>query len=54
MTYAWEHGYPVPRVRPSGSRTDLVMERLSGPTTPAVLPAGGMGCRVWWAARVIR
>ncbi|MFE2062348.1 phosphotransferase [Streptomyces sp. NPDC059467] len=43
MTYVREHGYPVPRVRPSGSRTDLVMERLSGPTMLAALLAGGMG-----------
>ncbi|MGW0610064.1 phosphotransferase [Streptomyces sp. NPDC002788] len=32
MAHVHAHGYPVPRVRPSGSRTDLVMERLSGPT----------------------
>lgn len=43
MTYVREHGYPVPRVRPSGSRTDLVMERLSGPTMLAALLAGEMG-----------
>ncbi|MEU2620904.1 phosphotransferase [Streptomyces sp. NPDC007157] len=43
MTYVREHGYPVPRVRPAGSRTDLVMERLSGPTMLAALLAGEMG-----------
>ncbi|GGM85648.1 phosphotransferase family protein [Streptomyces fuscichromogenes] len=43
MTYVREHGYPVPRVRPSGSRTDLVMERLSGPTMLAALLAGETG-----------
>ncbi|MFD3586292.1 phosphotransferase [Streptomyces sp. NPDC058683] len=43
MTYVREHGYPVPRVRPSGSRTDLVLERLSGPTMLAALLAGEMG-----------
>ncbi|MER5514477.1 phosphotransferase [Streptomyces sp. NPDC002763] len=43
MTYVREHGYPVPRVRPSGSRTDLVLERLSGPTMLAALLAGDMG-----------
>ncbi|MFD4601819.1 phosphotransferase family protein [Streptomyces sp. NPDC058464] len=40
MTYVREHGYPAPRVRPSGSRTELVMERLSGPTMLAALLAG--------------
>ncbi|MGW7421988.1 phosphotransferase family protein [Streptomyces sp. NPDC054813] len=43
MTYVREHGYPVPRVRPAGSRTDLVMERLSGPTMLAALLTGEMG-----------
>ncbi|MDQ1019826.1 phosphotransferase [Streptomyces afghaniensis] len=32
MAHVHAHGYPVPRVRPTGSRTDLVMERLPGPT----------------------
>ncbi|MGV9696818.1 phosphotransferase [Streptomyces sp. NPDC003470] len=35
MEHVRAHGYPVPRVRPGGPgapRTDLVMERLSGPT----------------------
>ncbi len=40
MAYVREHGYPAPRARPSGSRTELVMERLSGPTMPAALLAG--------------
>ncbi|MER5790342.1 phosphotransferase [Streptomyces sp. NPDC001980] len=43
MTYVREHGYPAPRVRPSGSRTELVMERLSGPTMLAALLAGESG-----------
>ncbi|MEU5592444.1 phosphotransferase [Streptomyces sp. NPDC020298] len=43
MAYVREHGYPVPRVRPSGSRTDLVMERLSGPTMLAALLDGSLG-----------
>jgi aminoglycoside phosphotransferase (APT) family kinase protein len=34
------HGYPAPRVRPTGSRTDLVMERLSGPTMLQACLAG--------------
>ncbi|MGW3143525.1 MULTISPECIES: aminoglycoside phosphotransferase family protein [Streptomyces] len=43
MTYVRDHGYPVPRVRPSGSRTDLVLERLSGPTMLQALSAGSIG-----------
>jgi len=43
MAYVREHGYPVPRVRPSASRTDLVLERLSGPTMLAALTSGGIG-----------
>ncbi|MFJ8493654.1 phosphotransferase family protein [Streptomyces sp. NPDC094038] len=43
MTYVREHGYPAPRVRPTGSRTELVMERLSGPTMLAALLAGETG-----------
>ncbi|MFF4543328.1 phosphotransferase [Streptomyces sp. NPDC001435] len=43
MTYVRDHGYPVPRVRPSGSRTDLVLERLSGPTMLEALLAGSIG-----------
>ena len=43
MTYVREHGYPAPRVRPTGSRTELVMERLSGPTVLAALLAGETG-----------
>lgn len=42
MAYVREHGYPVPRVRPSGSRTDLVLERLSGPTMLAALRDGSL------------
>ncbi|SEF08345.1 hypothetical protein SAMN05216533_6037 [Streptomyces sp. Ag109_O5-10] len=40
MAYVREHGYPAPRVRPTGSRTELVMERLSGPAPLTALPAG--------------
>jgi aminoglycoside phosphotransferase (APT) family kinase protein len=40
MAHVHAHGYPVPRVRPSGSRTDLVMERLSGPTMLQACLAG--------------
>jgi aminoglycoside phosphotransferase (APT) family kinase protein len=40
MEHVRAHGYPVPRVRPSGSRTDLVMERLDGPTMLQACLAG--------------
>ncbi|WP_328338181.1 phosphotransferase [Streptomyces violaceus] len=40
MEHVRAHGYPVPRVRPTGSRTDLVMERLSGPTMLQACLAG--------------
>ncbi|WP_306924752.1 phosphotransferase [Streptomyces luteogriseus] len=40
MEHVRAHGYPVPRVRPTGSRTDLVMERLSGPTLLQACLAG--------------
>ncbi|MDQ0748094.1 aminoglycoside phosphotransferase (APT) family kinase protein [Streptomyces africanus] len=40
MAHVRAHGYPVPRVRPTGSRTDLVMERLSGPTLLQACLAG--------------
>ncbi|OIK03535.1 phosphotransferase family protein [Streptomyces monashensis] len=40
MTYVRRHGYPVPRVRPATSPTDLVMERLSGPTLLTALTEG--------------
>ncbi|MFI7017057.1 phosphotransferase [Streptomyces sp. NPDC050164] len=40
MEHVRAHGYPVPRVRPSGSRTDLVMERLLGPTMLQACLAG--------------
>ncbi|MFD9434074.1 hypothetical protein [Streptomyces sp. NPDC060002] len=32
MTHVRRNGCPAPAVRPSGSRADLVMERLDGPT----------------------
>ncbi|MFJ8590288.1 phosphotransferase [Streptomyces sp. NPDC093598] len=40
MAHVHAHGCPVPRVRPSGSRTDLVMERLTGPTMLQACLAG--------------
>ncbi|OIK26761.1 phosphotransferase [Streptomyces malaysiense] len=43
MTHVRRHGYPVPRVRPTGSRTELVLERLSGPTLLTALVAGRVG-----------
>ncbi|MFF3331136.1 phosphotransferase [Streptomyces sp. NPDC002888] len=43
MEYVRGHGYPVPRVRPSDSRTDLVMERLAGPTMVQAWAAGSLG-----------
>ncbi|MFH8340779.1 phosphotransferase [Streptomyces sp. AM6-12] len=43
MTYVRRHGYPAPRVRPAGSRADLVLERLSGPTLLAALVDGRVG-----------
>ncbi|MFG2131606.1 phosphotransferase [Streptomyces sp. NPDC048751] len=42
MEYVRGHGYPVPRVRPSDSRTELVMERLTGPTMVQAWVAGSM------------
>ncbi|WEH20394.1 phosphotransferase [Streptomyces sp. VNUA24] len=45
MAYVRRHGYPVPRVR-SATRTEMVLERLSGPTmlealaTDLIDPAG--------------
>lgn len=40
MEHVRAHGCPVPRVRPTGSRTDLVMERLTGPTLLQACLAG--------------
>ncbi|MFF9026690.1 phosphotransferase [Streptomyces iakyrus] len=40
MAHVHAHGYPAPRVRPTGSRTDLVMERLTGPTMLQACLAG--------------
>ncbi|MFE1799067.1 phosphotransferase [Streptomyces sp. NPDC059517] len=42
MEYVRGHGYPVPRVRATASRTDLVMERLAGPTMLGALTAGAL------------
>jgi len=45
MEHVRAHGYPVPRVRTEDlgtSRTDLVMERLSGPTMVEALVAGAI------------
>ncbi|GHI08103.1 hypothetical protein Scel_64240 [Streptomyces cellostaticus] len=43
MEHVRRHGYPVPRIRPSGSRTDLVMQRLEGPTMLGALAEGRIG-----------
>ena len=40
MEHVRAYGYPVPRVRPGDSRTELVMERLSGPTMVEAIVAG--------------
>ncbi|MEU5395570.1 phosphotransferase [Streptomyces tibetensis] len=40
MEHVRAHGYPVPRVHPAGSHSDLVMERLSGPTMLQACLAG--------------
>ncbi|MGI5198521.1 phosphotransferase [Streptomyces sp. CA-288835] len=45
MEYVRGHGYPVPRVRPTHKRTDLMMERLSGPTMLQALADGLIGPR---------
>nr|WSY55298.1 phosphotransferase [Streptomyces sp. NBC_00886] len=51
MEHVRAHGYPVPRVRPGDtldsrtSRTDLVMERLTGPTMLEALVAGAIDVR---------
>ncbi|MDX2551283.1 phosphotransferase [Streptomyces stelliscabiei] len=39
MAYVRGHGYPVPRVR-SATRTEMVLERLSGPTMLEALVTG--------------
>jgi aminoglycoside phosphotransferase (APT) family kinase protein len=43
MEHVRAHGYPVPVVRPGDSRTDLVMERLAGPTMLEAFAAGAIG-----------
>ncbi|WP_406492608.1 phosphotransferase [Streptomyces sp. NBC_01604] len=44
MEFVRRHGYPVPRVRPADStRTELVMERLHGPTMLDAFGAGRIG-----------
>ncbi|MFD4557271.1 phosphotransferase [Streptomyces sp. NPDC058469] len=54
MEHVRAYGYPVPRVRPGGaptphtsrtSRTDLVMERLTGPTMLEAFVAGAIDAR---------
>ncbi|MET7487311.1 phosphotransferase [Streptomyces sp. NPDC005538] len=48
MEHVRAHGYPVPRVRigtSRTSRTDLVMERLTGPTMLEAFAAGSVGAR---------
>jgi aminoglycoside phosphotransferase (APT) family kinase protein len=41
MEYVRGHGYPVPRVR-AATRTDMVLERLQGPTMVEALAAGAL------------
>ncbi|RPK94665.1 MULTISPECIES: phosphotransferase [Streptomyces] len=46
MSYVGAFGFPVPRIGPpaEGARpTDLVLQRLSGPTLAEALPAGRLG-----------
>ncbi|MGC9537719.1 phosphotransferase [Streptomyces sp. UG1] len=44
MAHARAHGYPAPRVRlADSSRTELVMERLPGPTMLGALTGGTLG-----------
>ncbi|MGQ4480887.1 phosphotransferase [Streptomyces sp. SAS_276] len=45
MEHVRAHGYPVPRVRPGDSRTDLIMERLTGPTMLEAFAAGALDAR---------
>ncbi|MGQ5637179.1 MULTISPECIES: phosphotransferase family protein [unclassified Streptomyces] len=45
MTHVRSHGYPAPRVRATGSRTELVMERLSGPTLLDAVGDGRVSAR---------
>lgn len=40
MEHVRRHGYPAPAVRTVASRTDLVMERLEGPTMLQAIAAG--------------
>ena len=56
MEYVRGHGYPVPRVRPTHKRTDLMMERLSGPTMLQAFGDGLIGPRDGGAtlARLLR
>ncbi|WOX09350.1 phosphotransferase [Streptomyces sp. N50] len=42
MEHVRAYGYPVPRVRTAPSRTDLVMERLTGPTMVEACVAGAL------------
>jgi aminoglycoside phosphotransferase (APT) family kinase protein len=42
MAHVRAHGYPAPAVRPPASRTDLVMERLHGPTMLQAFTAGAL------------
>ncbi|MFF5011823.1 phosphotransferase family protein [Streptomyces sp. NPDC001165] len=56
MEHVRRHGYPAPRVRHTGSRTDLVMERLSGPTMLSGFAEGRIDAREAGAllARLLR
>jgi len=44
MSYLADHGYPVPRVH-AAAGSDLVMDRIGGPTMADALLAGEIGVR---------
>lgn len=56
MAHVRRHGYPAPAVRPAASRTDLVMERLEGPTMLQAFAAGELDAAAAGAllARLLR
>ncbi|WNM34822.1 phosphotransferase [Streptomyces sp. Li-HN-5-11] len=56
MEHVRAHGCPVPRLRPSGSRTELVLERLHGPTMLRACLDGALGAEEAGAllARLLR
>ncbi|WP_460065030.1 phosphotransferase [Streptomyces sp. YKOK-I1] len=56
MEHVRRHGYPAPAVRTTASRTDLVLERLEGPTMLQAFAAGTLDCATGGAvlARLLR